>query len=462
MYLALKEHGFIVRRVVEQLHCSSCALFLADRYISGTCPHCQSPEAKGDQCEGCGRLLSPEELLAPRCLICGAAPKPLATEHAYFDLEKIQPETERWLDEAKGDWDENAKAIARAWLKQGLRARCITRDLQWGVPVPDMPGKVFYVWFDAPIGYLSITAKAFPAAYLKWWQSKEVKLYQFMGKDNVPFHSVIFPSTCLGSRLGWTMPHKMAATEYLNYEGGKFSKSRQLGVFGDSVQALGVAAEVWRYYLLVNRPEKADADFSWADFLAKNNNELLPNLGNLCNRLLQQIHKARGVPEPGELQPLDGQLVEDLEGKFLDYSKKMDRTQLKDGLKLAMEMSALGNKYVQEAQPWEKAVKATNRHLTVLFVGANLLKFLSGVFEPFMPTFAAKLNYLLGQQHCKRDRTLIGEFRQASADKAFRKAFLSLLRPGQQTAEPILIFREFSAEEGDKWKAMHSGKQEKD
>lgn len=452
MYLALKEHGLIAVRTLEQTHCPHCDMFLADRYVVGVCPHCEYKEAKGDQCDGCGKLLSPEELKTPRCMICKNTPQAKPTEHAFLELDKVQPETEKWLEQAMlNDWDENAKAITKAWLKQGLRGRCITRDLKWGVPVPDMPGKVFYVWFDAPIGYISITAKALPETYLEWWQNPHLPLYQFMGKDNVPFHSVVFPSTCLGSRMGWTMLHRMSTTEYLNYEGGKFSKSSNLGVFGDNVQALGIPPEVWRYYLLANRPEKADSDFNWADFQAKNNNELLANPGNLCNRVINLVHKLQAVPVRGELAALDLQLLKDLQSHLHEYCARMDKVQIKEGLRQAMEISALGNKYIQEAQPWEKAVKDSGRSLTVLALGACLLKFLALVFEPFMPGFTAKLNYLLAEPNPPL-RSL-----QSLQEGPFEQTFLGLVEAGRVVREPIVLFREFADEELEGWAKSFRG-----
>ena len=224
--------GYVKEQTIEQLYCDSCGRFLADRYVRGSCPHCGYPDARGDQCESCGKLLDPTELKEPKCSTCGAAPKPRSTSHLYIDLPAIRPKLEAWMKEAsvKGFWANNAIQMTQAWIRDGLRERAITRDLKWGIPVPK-PGfenKVFYVWFDAPIGYISITAchsDETGGDWKRWWQAPdEVELYQFIGKDNIPFHTVIFPSTLLGSGGTWTMLHHMSSTEYLNYESGKFSK----------------------------------------------------------------------------------------------------------------------------------------------------------------------------------------------------------------------------------------------
>jgi methionyl-tRNA synthetase len=250
IFKKLDARGFIVERTIEQLHCDHCGRFLADRYVRGTCPHCGSADARGDQCESCGKLLEPTELGDPRCSSCGSTPTLRSTRHLYIDLPKIREDLEKWIREASvtGFWANNAVRMTEAWIRDGLRERAITRDLKWGIPVPK-PGyenKVFYVWFDAPIGYISIsgnlgaeTAGDWRAFVEDWWKNpREVELFQFIGKDNIPFHTVIFPSSLLGTGDDWTMLHHMSSTEYLNYEGGKFSKSKGVGVFGTDVMEI--------------------------------------------------------------------------------------------------------------------------------------------------------------------------------------------------------------------------------
>lgn len=294
-----KENSYTYEQVVDQQFCLHCQRFLADRLVYGQCYLCGYPDAKGDQCDGCGKLLDAIELINPRCKVCSKTPEIRQSQHIFIDLPKIQPLHAKWFEEAseKGKWTQNSIQFTTALMKEGLKGRCISRDLKWGTPIPleEYKEKVFYVWFDAPIGYLSITANYAPQDWEKWWKNPDnVQLYQFMGKDNITFHSVIFPCTLLGTHDNYTMLHHISTTEFLNYEidektgkPKKFSKSRSTGVFGDDAMGTGIPSEVWRYYLLVNRPEQQDTVFLWSDFVAKNNSELLANLGNFSNRLLK-------------------------------------------------------------------------------------------------------------------------------------------------------------------------------
>ena len=292
LFNQLDARGFIKENTIEQLYCPKCERFLADRYVHGVCPHCGYEDARGDQCEKCGKLLEPTELKAPRCSTCGATPELKSTKHLYIDLPGIQKEYAEWMKTASvdGKWAKNAIQMTEAWIRDGLHERAITRDLKWGIPVPKegFEDKVFYVWFDAPIGYISIT-KALADKLAKeeskeafdwktWWLPSEsaeekakipVDLFQFIGKDNIPFHTVIFPSTLIGSGKNWTKLHHMSSTEYLNYENGKFSKSKGIGVFGTDARESGIPADAWRFYAFYNRPEKSDFQFMWKDFQEK-------------------------------------------------------------------------------------------------------------------------------------------------------------------------------------------------
>ncbi|KAJ3602201.1 hypothetical protein NHX12_029960 [Muraenolepis orangiensis] len=288
IFWRLHERGFLLEDTVEQLRCEGCQRFLADRFVEGVCPHCSYPDARGDQCDKCGRLINAVELKNPTCKVCAKTPIIRTSKHLFLDLPKLESQLEQWLDKSigTGHWTANAKQITRSWLRDGLKPRCITRDLKWGTPVPhpDFADKVFYVWFDAPIGYLSITAN-YTDQWEKWWKNPEqVELYNFMAKDNVPFHSVVFPCSLLGAQDNYTLVNHLIATEYLNYEDTKFSKSRGVGVFGDMAKDTGIPSDVWRFYLLYVRPESQDSAFSWADMALKNNSELLNNLGNFINR----------------------------------------------------------------------------------------------------------------------------------------------------------------------------------
>lgn len=303
---------------IEQVYCHQCDRFLADRFIEGTCPICGYEKAGGDQCDKCGNLLNATELKNPVCKVGGPSHQVenRFTKHLFLNLPKLESQLREWVNETsvKNEWSSNAINITNGWIDNGLKPRCITRDLKWGTPVP-MEGyedKVFYVWFDAPIGYISITAN-YTKQWRQWWQNPEqVRLVQFMGKDNIPFHTVIFPCTLMGTHDPWTLVSQVSCTEYLNYEDGKFSKSQGTGVFGDQAKETDIPSEVWRFYLLANRPEQSDSAFYWEDLAEKNNNELLKNLGNFVNRCLSFVYNRMDatVPRCGAKGEREEKLIE--------------------------------------------------------------------------------------------------------------------------------------------------------
>jgi methionyl-tRNA synthetase len=360
----LKENSYIKKDEVEQYKCENCDIFLSDRWVVGKCPHktCGYEEARGDQCDGCGKLMNALDLLNPRCKICKNSPFKMKSYHFFLELPSVEVKLREWLETNSKDWTNNSKSITYAFINEGLKSRCITRDLKWGVNVPtedpDMLNKVFYVWFDAPIGYLSITESFIGGnKWEDWWKNpKDVKLYQFMGKDNVTFHAVIFPSTLIGTSDNYTMVNQMSTTEYLNYENKKFSKTHNTGVFGDSAKNTNIPSEVWRFYLLANRPEQSDTDFKWDDFMAKNNNELLANLGNLIHRTLQFTAKYYNKKVPkinfDLLNEKDIAFFKKAEELVNEYFAALDDVKIKEGLRIFMELSSLGNSYFQETEPW--------------------------------------------------------------------------------------------------------------
>ena len=375
IFTSIQEQGKVTTEEMSQCHCEGCDLFLADRFIVGTCPYCGFEDARGDQCDKCQKLMNnPTDLLNYYCHICKKQPEVKKTTHFFMKLPEIQQELSEWIDKAskKGHWSDNSNTITKAWLNMGLREKCITRDLKWGVPVPveGYGHKVFYVWFDAPIGYISITANLLQEDYQRWWKNPEqVKLYQFMGKDNVPFHTVMFPSSLIASRQPWTLLHHISTTEYLNYEGGKFSKRNGTGVFGSHAIELGrdIPSEVWRYYLLVNRPEKSDSDFSWHDFMEKNNNELLANLGNLVHRALSFMYSRfdKKIPEYSKecADETETDFIGEMESRYERYKEYLNKVEIKEALKFSMEISSRGNKYLQDSKFWEKANLESGRYL---------------------------------------------------------------------------------------------------
>ncbi|MBR9700236.1 methionine--tRNA ligase [Candidatus Woesearchaeota archaeon] len=385
IFKTLDKNGYIQAKEVEQTYCSKEEKYLADRFIEGTCPHCGYEHARGDQCESCGKLLDPHELKNPKCKFCGTTPILKKTEHLFLDLEKLQPELEQWVKEAsaKGRWTQNALSTTEAWLKKGLEPRAITRDLKWGVPVPGKKDKVFYVWFDAPIGYISITGQH--TDWKSWWKDPDVKLYQFMAKDNIPFHTILFPASLIGTKEEWTMLHHINSTEYLQHEDGKFSKSRGTGLFGDDAMKTGIPADAFRYYLLINRPEKSDATFTWKDLQDKLNGELLANLGNLVNRTLVFISKYYDNKIPDKKSELD--ITEDVKKvtELLEWANE------KEALKAIMTISQKGNQYFQENQPWKTRTEDPEKCEIAISSLANLVKDLAILIEPFLPDTSKRI-----------------------------------------------------------------------
>ncbi|KAL6337966.1 hypothetical protein AAG906_005935 [Vitis piasezkii] len=382
IFKKLMENNWLSENRMQQLYCETCQRFLADRLVEGTCPtlDCNYDSARGDQCEKCGKLLNPTELKDPRCKVCQSTPQIRDTDHLFLELPLLKDKLEEYINNMSiaGCWSQNAIQATYAWLKEGLRSRCITRDLKWGVPVPHekYKDKVFYVWFDAPIGYVSITA-CYTPEWEKWWKNPEnVDLYQFMGKDNVPFHTVMFPSTLIGTGENWTLMKSISVTEYLNYE-----------------------AEVWRYYLLTNRPEVSDSLFTWVDLQAKLNTELLNNLGNFINRVLSFIAKAPGlgygssIPDaPGaESHYLTKALAEKVGAYLEQYIEAMEKVKLKQGLKIGMSISSEGNGYLQESQFWKLYKEDRASCSIVMRTSVGLVYLLSCLLEPFMPSFSLEV-----------------------------------------------------------------------
>eukprot|EP00331_Platyophrya_macrostoma_P005909 CAMPEP_0176424322 /NCGR_PEP_ID=MMETSP0127-20121128/10776_1 /TAXON_ID=938130 /ORGANISM="Platyophrya macrostoma, Strain WH" /LENGTH=835 /DNA_ID=CAMNT_0017805373 /DNA_START=22 /DNA_END=2529 /DNA_ORIENTATION=- len=468
IFLSLHRNGLLVPDVLEQPFCATCNRFLSDRFIQGKCPHCGYEDARGDQCEGttCGKLLDAADLINPKCEICRNPPEIRKTKHLFLDLPTLTERLDKWVKKSsdEGMWTSNSKQVTHGWIKQGLKNRCVTRDLKWGVPVPleEYKDKVFYVWFDAPIGYISITANYTPD-WSKWWKNPDnVSLYQFMGKDNIPFHTVIFPSTLIGTSEPWTLLNNISTTEYLNYEAGlKFSKSKGTGVFGDGAKSSGVPSEVWRYYLLANRPESSDSEFSWNDFAAKVNNELLSNPGNLANRALKFAYDRFGkkIPTPDDslIQPRDLEFLENFLKHFKEFVAIMDKVEIKNGLKHAMEISTMANKYMQDEKPWDEANKENKRSDITIFILANIIRIVSAIFEPFMPSFSAKVNYFLNlSERTERD------------DKIFEyllnvtnvKDLLTFVPKGHSLNAPVPLFKKVYLEDINEFRAKFGGKKE--
>ncbi|KAH8340219.1 hypothetical protein KR067_013693 [Drosophila pandora] len=448
--------GYIIKESVEQLLCQKCDRFLADRFVEGTCPHpgCGYEDARGDQCDKCGKLVNATELIRPRCKVCNSAPVLRSSDQLFIDLPKAEPQLKDWVDKSEGGWTNNAKVITRAWLKEGLKPRCITRDLKWGIPVPHkgFEKKVFYVWFDAPFGYVSMT-KRYTKEYQQWWQpakGTDVELFQFMAKDNVPFHSVVWPSILLAVNKGHTLVSHIMATEYLNYEDGKFSKSRGIGVFGNDAQETGIPADVWRFYLASARPEGQDSSFSWNDLAARNNSELLNNLGNFVNRALVFCEKNFNSTVPEVAVTQDELILLALINRELKgYINSMEKAKLRDGIRHLLAVSRHGNGYMQTQQPWvllKGSDEQKKRAATIIGLSANIACLLANLLFPYMPTTA---------------RTLFGQLNAKQTPLNAEKPFATLLLPaGHKIGKPAPLFAKLEQAFIDELKGKYGGAQE--
>ncbi|KAL3681854.1 hypothetical protein R1sor_024810 [Riccia sorocarpa] len=467
IFQKLLENGRLLEDKMEQPYCIFCQRFLADRFVEGTCPNatCRYEDARGDQCDQCGKLLNAADLINPRCKRCGNPPEIRETEHMFLDLPQLKDRLEEYVKNTSvsGGWSQNSVQTTNAWIRDGLKPRCITRDLKWGVPVPleKYKEKVFYVWFDAPIGYISITAN-YTSEWEKWWKSPEdVELVQFMGKDNVPFHTVIFPSTLLGTNDPWTLMKTISVTEYLNYESGKFSKSRGVGVFGNDAKTTGVPVEVWRYYLLTNRPEVSDTLFTWADLQAKQNNELLKNLGNFVHRSLSFLVKPAGegyggvVPEaPGaESHELTSALGANVGQLVKEYVEAMEKVKLKQGLRTAMNVSSLGNLYLQDSKFWKLYKEDQAACAVVLKTSVGLVHLLATLLEPFIPSFSHKV---LAQLNLPASTLTLSDDK-GDVERAYRP--WEFVPANHRIGSPTPIFSEMKDDEMEGFRAKFAGSQ---
>ncbi|NIZ18698.1 methionine--tRNA ligase [Entomospira culicis] len=398
IFTRIDEAGYIHAQEDEQHYCLSCDRFLADRFVIGTCAHCGYNQARGDQCEHCGKVLDTHELKEPHCEVCGEASQLRTTQNLYIDLPALAEGLTQWMQESKAEelWAANALAMTHSWMRDGLKQRCITRDLKWGIPVPKagFEDKVFYVWFDAPIGYISMTAELRKNDWHSWWQNPQhVELIQFIGKDNIPFHTVVFPSTLLATGQKWTMLHRMSSTEYLNYENGKFSKTRGVGVFGNDCIATTIDTDVWRFYLMYMRPEKSDTQFSWKGFKEVVNSELVGNFGNLVNRTLSFIHKFYDGAIPAGVR--DEPFWQHVQAQEAVIIAHLEKAELKDALKEILALSDFGNKQFQAGEPWRTRTEEPARAVNLIFNLTYLILDLARLMLPFIPMSAQKIGIML-------------------------------------------------------------------
>lgn len=429
IFTKLHANGYITEKTIQQLYSEESQMYLADRYVRGTCPHCGYEDARGDQCENCGKLLDPTDLIDPRSAIDGSTPVVRDTTHLYIDLPAILPKLQQWMADAsvRGKWARNAIQMTQAWIRDGLKERAITRDLKWGIPVPleGFEDKVFYVWFDAPIGYISITA-TLTDRWEEWWKRPdEVELFQFIGKDNIPFHTVIFPSSLLGSGDNWTMLHHMSSSEYLNYEGGQFSKSKGIGVFGSDARETGIPADVWRFYIFYNRPETSDYTFTWDDFQEKVNGELIGNLANLVNRTLTFIRRYFDgvVVSPSGNRDATAVMWNEVQAIESEITDRLEWAGLRDGIRKLFAISSIGNRTFQAAEPWKTRTEDPEGTHALLSELVYLIRDLAILAEPYMPQTAARIRAMIGAPEPRWDQlgTLGGLDRVAESEILFEQ-----------------------------------------
>ena len=398
----LYEKGEFIEKTSEQYYDEEAGQFLADRYITGTCPHCKNPNAYGDQCEACGTSLSPLDLIEPKSAISGSKPVLRETKHWYLPLDKHEEWLRQWILEDHKEWKTNVYGQCKSWIDMGLQPRAVSRDLDWGVPVPveGADGKVLYVWFDAPIGYISNTKELLPNDWEKWWKDQSTRMLHFIGKDNIVFHCIVFPAM-LKADGSYILPDNVPANEFLNLEGDKISTSRNWAVWlHEYLVEFPGKQDVLRYVLTANAPETKDNDFTWKDFQTRNNSELVAIFGNFINRALVLTHKYFDgvVPALGELTDYDRETLKEFADVKADVESYLDNFRFRDAQKEAMNLARIGNKYLADTEPWKLAKTDMARTATILHIGLQIAANLAIAFEPFLPFSAKKLRDMLGME----------------------------------------------------------------
>ena len=407
-FRTLYDKGKFVEKESEQYYDEEAHTFLADRYITGECPHCHAEGAYGDQCEKCGTALSPTELINPKSTVSGSQPVLRKTKHWYLPLDKHQQWLEPWITEQHKEWRTNVMGQCKSWFDMGLQPRAVSRDLDWGIPVPveGADGKVLYVWFDAPIGYISNTKELLPNDWEKWWKSDDTRLIHFIGKDNIVFHCIVFPSM-LKAEGSYILPDNVPSNEFLNLEDDKISTSRNWAVWLDEylVDFPG-KQDVLRYVLTANAPETKDNNFTWKDFQARNNNELVAVYGNFVNRALQLTQKYYEgvVPAAGELTDYDRETIAEFQGVKAEVERLLETFRFRDAQKEAMNLARIGNKYLADSEPWKVIKTDPERVKTVLNLSLQLVANLAIAFEPFLPFSSEKLRDMLHIEEAEWDR----------------------------------------------------------
>ena len=429
----LYDEGKFIERTSMQYYDEEAQTFLADRYIVGTCPRCGNERAYGDQCEQCGSTLSPDELINPHSAVSGSIPVKRETKHWYLPLDKYEDFLRKWILEGHKEWKSNVYGQCKSWLDLGLQPRAVSRDLDWGIPVPveGAEGKVLYVWFDAPIGYISATKDLTPD-WEKYWKSEDTRLVHFIGKDNIVFHCIVFPSM-LKAHGGYILPDNVPANEFLNLEGDKISTSRNWAVWlHEYLDDFPGKEDVLRYVLCANAPETKDNDFTWRDFQARNNNELVAILGNFVNRALVLTKKYYGgrVPACGEMNDYDRATVAELQGIRSELESSIENFRFREALRTAMNFARIGNKYLADTEPWKVVKTDPERVNTILNIALQITANVAVAIEPFMPFSSEKILKMLAIDRPSWDA--LGS--------------MSVIPAGHEIGEPELLFEKIEDE----------------
>ena len=427
-FRTLYDKGEFVEKTSMQYYDEEAHTFLADRYITGECPHCHAEGAYGDQCEKCGTSLSPTDLINPKSAISGSKPVMRETKHWYLPLDKHEAWLRQWILEDHKEWRNNVYGQCKSWLDMGLQPRAVSRDLDWGIPVPveGAEGKVLYVWFDAPICYISNTKELLPDSWETWWKDPETRLVHFIGKDNIVFHCIVFPAM-LKAEGSYILPDNVPSNEFLNLEGDKISTSRNWAVWlHEYLRDFPGKQDVLRYVLTANAPETKDNDFTWKDFQARNNNELVAVYGNFVNRALQLTQKYYDgvVPACGELTEYDRQTLDEFKDVKAKVEELLDAFKFRDAQKEAMNLARIGNKYIADSEPWKVVKTDPERVKTVIYISLQLTANLAIAFEPFLPFSSEKLRKMLNMESFEWNR--LGR--------------TDLLQAGHRLAKPELLF----------------------
>ncbi|OQX21035.1 MAG: hypothetical protein BWK75_04050 [Candidatus Altiarchaeales archaeon A3] len=415
-FTQIYKNGYIKEGKILLPYCEKCNRVLPDRYVEGTCPHCGYEKARGDQCEMCGNMLNPTELKNPRCAICGSKPEIVERTHLFFELNKLSDQLEEWIKSKKGIWKDNVIAESLGWIKEGLKERCITRDIKWGIKVPlkDFEDNVFYVWFDAPVGYISFTKELEKNLWEKDINNADnVRIYHFIGKDNIIFHTIFWPAMLLANGK-FNLPYNVVGLQYLNYEGGKISKSQNRGIFCENLSYSGIESDVWRFYLTFLIPENSDSEWKWDEFLNKTNSELIGNFGNFVNRTVSFIQKNFNgkinfkdinfhLTSSGDVQNLcdfehrndEIEMLARVRKTAEEYKEAMINLRLRDGLRKILEISGIGNEYMQKKAPWKGLNENAAECKKTMYCCALICYYLANLSHPFLPDSSKKILEML-------------------------------------------------------------------